>query len=229
MQQTSELYKQLLADPRHVKEVRLNVAGIDYSEDQLVELSTTAPLFSDGTLSVGGAVAKEIDVSLFAQGTIPRMAKLIPFVRLRLDDRVSEWIQKGVFYIDTRQTDESSDVTAFHGFDDMLKAEVIWEPDQDLVFPMSMRAAVLLIAQLMGVEVDNPEDISDKYQVDYPANEWTLRDILRFCAGACGGNFVMTDLGKLRLVKLNQLPAETFYLVDQEGAPITFGGVRIRV
>lgn len=229
MQQTSELYKQLLADPRHVKEVRLNVAGTDYFEDRLVELSTTAPLFSDGTLSVGGAVAKEIDVSLFAQGTIPRMAKLIPFVRLRLDGQVSEWIQKGVFYIDTRQTDESSDVTAFHGFDDMLKAEVIWEPDQDLTFPMSMRAAVLLIAQLMGVEVDNPEDISDGYQVDYPANEWTLRDVLRFCAGACGGNFVMTDLGKLRLVKLNQLPAETFYLVDQEGVPITFGGVRIRV
>ena len=50
MQQTSELYKQLLADPRHVKEVRLNVAGTDYTEDYLVELSTTAPLFSDGTI-----------------------------------------------------------------------------------------------------------------------------------------------------------------------------------
>lgn len=219
MQQTSDLYKQLLADPRHVKEVRLNVAGTDYLEDQLVELSTTAPLFSDGTLSVGGAVAKEIDVSLFVQDTVPRMAKLIPFVRLRLNEQVSEWIQKGVFYIDTRQTDESSGVTAFHGFDDMLKAEVIWEPDQDLTFPMSMRAAVLLIAQLMGVEVDNPEDISDQYQVDYPANEWTLRDVLRFCAGACGGNFVMTDSGKLRLVRLN-IAAGAAFDVGQDAATI---------
>ena len=219
MQQTSDLYKQLLADPRHVKEVRLNVAGTDYLEDQLVELSTTAPLFSDGTLSVGGAVAKEIDVSLFVQGTVPRMAKLTPFVRLRLNEQVSEWIQKGVFYIDTRQTDESSGVTAFHGFDDMLKAEVIWEPDQNLTFPMSMRAAVLLIAQTMGVEVDNPEDISDQYQVDYPANEWTLRDVLRFCAGACGGNFVMTDLGKLRLVRLN-LAAGAAFDVGQDAAAI---------
>lgn len=219
MQQTSDLYKQLLADPRHVKEVRLNVAGTDYLEDQLVELSTTAPLFSDGTLSVGGAVAKEIDVSLFLQGAVPRMAKLIPFVRLRLDEQVSEWIQKGVFYIDTRQTDESSDVTTFHGFDDMLKAEVIWEPDQDLTFPMPMRTAVLLIAALMGVEVDNPEDISDQYQVDYPANEWTLRDVLRFCADACGGNFVMTDLGKLRLVRLN-IETDATLDVGQDAANI---------
>lgn len=229
MQQTSDLYKRLLADLRHIKEVRLNVAGTDYFEEHLVSLFTTAPLFSDGTLSVGGAVAKEIDVSLFQQGDIPRMATLIPYIRLRLDDEVSEWIQKGVFYIDTRQTDEGSSVTAFHGFDDMLKAEVIWEPEQDLSFPMPMRAAVLLIAKLMDVEVDNPEDISDLYQVDYPANDWTLRDVLRFIAAAHGGNFVMTDLGKLRLVKLNQLPAETFYLVDQDGAPITFGGVRILV
>lgn len=229
MQQTSELYKQLLADPRHVKEVRLNVAGTDYFEDQLVELFTTAPLFSDGTLSVGGAVARENSVSLLQRGTIPRMAKMIPYIRLRLGEQVSEWIQKGVFYIDTRETDEVTGVTVFHGFDDMLKAEVIWEPDQDLTFPMSMRAAVLLIAQLMGVEVDNPEEISDQYQVDYPANEWTLRDILRFCAGACGGNFVMTDLGKLRLVKLNRLPENTYYLVDQDSNPITFGGVRILV
>ena len=82
MQQTTDLYKRLLADPRHIKEVRLNVAGTDYFEEHLISLSTTASLFSDGTLSVGGAVAREIDVSLFQQGDIPRMATLIPYVRL---------------------------------------------------------------------------------------------------------------------------------------------------
>ena len=229
MQQTSDLYKQLLADPRHVKEVRLTVAGIDHSEDRLVSLSTTAPLFAEGTLSVGGAVAREIDASLFLLEPAPRMARLEPFVRLRLGEQVSEWLAKGVFYVDTRETDESSGVTTFHGFDDMLKAEVIWEPDQDLTFPMPMRAAVLLIARLMGVEVDNPEDISDSYQVDYPANDYTLRDVLRFVAAAHGGNFIMTDRGRLRLVRLNALPADTSYLVDENGSPITFGGVRILV
>ena len=106
MQQTSDLYKKLLADPRHIKEVRLNVAGADYFEEHLVTLFTTAPLFSDGTLSVGGAVAKEIDVSLFLQGTVPRMAKLIPFVRLRLDNQVSEWIQKLCIFCSKERKDE---------------------------------------------------------------------------------------------------------------------------
>lgn len=229
MQQTTDLYKRLLADPRHIKEVRLNVAGTDYFEEHLVSLSTTASLFSDGTLSAGGAVAREIDVSLFQQSDIPRMATLIPYIRLRLGDEVSEWLAKGVFYVDSRETDHASGVTTLHGFDDMLKAEQVWEPDQTLEFPMTMGAAVDEIAGLMGVTVDNPEDISDAYTIDYPANDWTLRDVLRFIAAAHGGNFIMTDLGELRLVPLNALPAETHYLVDSRGNAITFGGVRILV
>ena len=43
------------------------------------------------------------------------------------------------------------------------------------------------------------------------------------------GCFVMSDLGELRLVALNGIPAETRYLIAAAGQPITFGGVRILV
>lgn len=229
MQDVSELYKAILADERHRKEIRLDVAGEAYLEDEIVSMSTTAPLFADGTLSVGGAAAREIDVSFFPRGEVPRAAKLEPFVRLVLGEAVSEWIPKGVFWLDTRETDAGSGVMTVHGYDAMLKSEQVWEPEQSLVFPMTFRAAATLAAETMGVELDNESDIPAGWEVDYPANDYTWRDILRYIAAGSGGNFVMTDGGKLRLVKLNALPEESFYLVDERGQAITFGEVKILV
>lgn len=229
MQETSELYKTILADERHRKETRLLVDGTEYAEDDIIEMKTTAALFAEGVLSVGSAVAREIDVSLFPRGSIARMARLEPFVRMVLGDSVSEWIPKGVFWIDTREPDDSTGVLTIHGYDAMLKSEQVWEPSQSLTFPMTFRAAARLIAGEMGVELDNESDISTRWEVDYPANDYTLRDVLRYIAAGCGGNFIMTDSGKLRLVQLGKLPEETYYLVDERGNPITFGGDRIVV
>lgn len=229
MQTTSDLYRALLADERHRKEIRLDVAGVSYSEDELITMTTTAALFADGCLSVGSAAAREIDVSLIPKGTIPRMAQLRPYVRLVLEEQVSEWISKGVFWLDTRETDAGTGVMTIHGFDDMLKSEQVWEPEQSLTFPLTFRAAAKICAGLMGVKLDNESDIPARWQVDYPANDYTLRDILRYIAAGSGGNFVMTDEGKLRLVLLNALPEETSLLVDEAGNAITFGGVRILV
>lgn len=229
MQNTSELYKELLANGAR-REVRVEVSGEVYGEDRISSLFTTGSLFSSETLCAGSAVARQIDLVLKNYGTIPRMAKLVPSYRLVLGDQASEWIQKGVFYIDTRNPDKTSGTLTIHGFDDMLKGSVIWEPDQSLTFPMTFRKAAEVIAELMGVELDNPEDIDETYEiVDYPANDYTQRNILQFIAAAHAANFVMTDLGKLRMVGINDIPAETGYLVTENGTAIVFGGIRIKV
>ena len=179
-------------------------------------------LFAAGTLSAGGAVAREIDVVLWDvdSTSIPKMAKMKPYYRLTNGTQTSEWIQKGVFYIDTRVTD--SGLLTIHGYDDMLKAEQVWRP-QGLTFPMSMQQAANVIAGLMGVELDSRCVFNSSYTVSYPANEYTLRDVLRFIAAAHGGNWIMSDIGELWLVPLNTLPAETFLLCDEDGDAIQFG------
>lgn len=229
MQSVSDKYRAILADERHRKEIRLDIAGVTYSEDEIITLTTTAALFAEGELSVGSAAAREIDAGVFPKGSIPRMAEVRPWVRLVLEDDASEWIPKGIFWIDTRETDAATGVMTIHGFDAMLKSEQIWEPEQDLTFPMTFRAAAKLCAGLMGVELDNEGDIPTRWEVDYPANDYTLRDILRYIAAGSGGNWHMTDGGRLRLVRLNALPEETSLLVNEAGAAITFGGVRILV
>ena len=104
----------------------------------------------------------------------------------------------------------------------MLKAEQVWRP-QGLTFPMSMQQAANVIAGLMGVELDSRCVFNSSYTVSYPANEYTLRDVLRFIAAAHGGNWIMSDIGELWLVPLNTLPAETFLLCDEDGDAIQFG------
>lgn len=227
MQATSALYKQILANPQHYSEIKINIAGVDYPQERIVSIRTSGGLFSDGTLSVGGAVAGEIDLTLYKPDAIPKMAKLIPYYRLVAGEQVSEWIQKGVYYIDTREPD--GDALVIHGFDDMLKSEQIWTPAQSLEFPMPMTQAVDVIANIMGVEIDARTVLNSAYTVDYPANDYTLRDVLRFIAAAHGGNWIMSDVGKLRLIKLGELADETNYLIDESGDWITFGGDRILV
>ena len=222
MQTVSALYQQIMSG-EHYAERKINIAGTDYSEDTIVSLTTTGGLFADGTLSVGSAVSREINLSLWnISTTIPKMAKLIPYYRISNGAQTSEWVQKGVFYIDTRTLEDG--LLTIHGYDDMLKSEQVWEPDQSLVFPMPMTQAVSIIAGIMGVEIDARTVLNSAYTVDYPANDYTLRDVLRYIAAAHGGNWIMSDIGELWLVRLNELPAETFLLCDEDGAAISFGG-----
>lgn len=229
MQELSDIYKSLRQDPGVWKEVKVEIAGEVYEEDRLVNLRVYGGLFMESTLCIGSAVSRQIRLTVRDPGAIPRMAEIKPFFCLAKDGLVSEWVQKGVFYINTREPSDTENTLIINGFDSMMKSERVWEPEQSLVFPMDQRTAAAHIAQLMGVELENPEEIDTGYFVDYPANDYTQRNILQFIAGANGGNFTMTDAGKLRLVKVNDLPAETNYLVTETGQNILIGGVRILV
>ena len=221
MQQTSDLYQQIWAG-NHWAESKINIAGTDYGQDAIVSMSTTGGLFADDTMSIGGAVAKQIDLVLWnTPATFPRMAKMIPYYRITNGTQTSEWIQKGVYYIDTRSTD--SGLLTIHGYDDMLKADQIWTPSSSQSFPMAMSTAVNSIAALMGVEVDPRTQVAN-YTITRPELGVTARNILQYIAVASVGNWIMSDEGKLLLVRLGDIPDETYLLVDEDGDAISFGG-----
>lgn len=56
-----------------------------------------------------------------------------------------------------------------------------------------------------------------------------MREVLGYIAVSNAGNWIITDEGKLLLVKFGDIPAETNYLVEEGGFAITFGGDRILV
>lgn len=234
MHSVSDLWRTLLASPGHRKEVKLVIAGVTYSEDKIVDgsLRIDGGLYSD--FGIGNCCARQIEFEIYPQGTIPRQAKIEVFVRLVLGEQVSEWIPKGVFFFSTRKTDRITVVLSVHGYDAMLKAEETWlDSSYDAkTWPMPAATAVADIAARMGVAVDSRTVLDEAFPVQYPVDDkgdMTMREALGRIAVANAGNWTITDEGKLLLVGLNSVPAETHYLITETGRAITFGGVRILV
>lgn len=235
MQGTSQLYQALLVDPSSMVQWQAEIAGVIYSQDRIVSCSVSNQLFASKTLSVGSCCGAEIDLSIRNPGEIPRMAEIDLFARLSGKVGESEWIPKGVFYIDTREVDNrensgnTNDIMTIHGYDAMLKAEQVYLQQGDVgTWPRAMTTVVNEICTRMGVELDSRTALNGSYQVEYP-NDYTMREVLGYIGAVNGGNWIITETGKLRLVRLNELPPETFLLVTENGSPIRFGEVRILV
>lgn len=279
MQNTSALYKSLLANQNHWFETKVRINNVDYGENMLYSVATRNGMFT-GNPEVGKAVSGEIEVKMVKPSApIPRMAKVEPFIRVSgyqetspkvsfengvltvggaeltsgdiLDfnglatlqndivyftnaftETHSEWIPKGVYYIDTREISRNSDgndVMSFHGYDAMLFGEQPY-PETSFAWPTSDLNVVNDVAAKMGVPVDprTTAIINENYQISLAAG-FTMREILGYIASMYVGSFVMTDTGKLRLVTILELPPETNYLIDTSGSAITFGGDRILV
>lgn len=237
MRETSEVYQQILTSGNYWTETRLIIGeGADpeqgYDESALCSMTVFSDVFSEDTPVVGCCIASEIDITMYKPDVdIPANARLAPFVRITDGIRRSEWLQKGVFRIDTRQkVDDGTrlEKIRFQGYDDMLKTEQDYEIST-LSWPAKDYDVVREIADAIGVEVDErTEKQLMGYWVKYPAG-YSYREVLGYIAAAYGGSFVMSDLGKLRLVTLNGIPKETRYLIDESGSIITFGGDRILV
>ena len=213
----------------HRWETKVTIAGVEYSEAHIYDLSVRAALYSSGMVAIGGCVSKEIDLVIMPQGTIPRMAEIRVFTRPIAAEIDTAWLQKGVFYIDTRETDKVTGIMTIHGYDAMLKAEqtFLTETTED-DWPKPMDQVVAEIAKRMGVTVDRRSAVSHTLEAGYPL-EYTMREVLGYIASAHAGNWIVTDAGELRLVGLADIPAETFYLVTEDGDAILFGDTRILI
>ena len=232
MHTTSALYKRLLRDEHHRKEFKAHIAGMDYLQDQLIDLETHGGVFDQP--DIGNCVSRQIDLTLRAPGSIPKGAKIQVFARLTLGQEVSEWIPKGVFYFANRKTDKRIGRMEVHGYDAMRRTGETWlTPAYDRRnWPMPPMEAARDIAARIGVELDPRTVLDSAFPVPYPVDEngdLAMDDILSGLAVSNAGNWIITDEGKLLLLRLGDIPPETFYLVDEFGDAITFGGVRILV
>lgn len=184
------------------------IGTTEYTDADIQSGSIERPLFQD--LSIGNTCEASLKIVFRQKSSIPRMEKMVPYVLIG-----DVWEKLGTFYIDERDRTPTDTLTVV-AYDSMLKADVEWEPDQSLTFPMPMDTAVSTIAALMGVEIDPRTTLSHSYTVDYPANEITLRDVLGYIAAAHGGNWIITREDKLLLVPLVSTPEETATSLTRE-------------
>lgn len=202
---------------------KVEIGGVTYQMNEIQSVEITQPLFKE--FSAGNACVAELEIQFWPKGIIPRMAEIAPFCREGL---VGDWTPLGTFFIDTRET--VGDLMHIVAYDSMMKSETIWTPRPGFSFPCTMEAAAADCALSMGVVLD-PRNVFHPYTIgEYPAGDYSRRDLLRDIAAAHGGNWIMTAENKLLLIPLfSALPAETHYLVTEYGSAITFGGTRILV
>ena len=233
MQNTSQLYQDILSDRNHWFEYRLDVNGAGtFGEDVVRSIQTKSEMFQDDP-EIGKAVSAEVDVEMLTPSVeLPQMAEMRPFVRVCAEGRQSEWIPQGVFYIDTRPRSKNPSafsVLTIHGFDAMMKAE---QPFQSNTITGDSTDTDMVdeIASILGVEVDSRtyDIMANGYTVPLLTG-YSCREVLGFIGSMYVGSFVMTEEGKLRLVSILELPPETNYLITEEAENITFGGDRILV
>ena len=258
MQETSSLYKKLLADPGHWKEYTLVIgesgvlvdefsnritfggtailvattgADTGFRESSIISMSTQKSIFSESNPTVGNCIAGQITVEMMKpKGDIPRRARLAPYVRLTNGKEHSEWIQKGVFFIDHREySGDENERMIISGYDHIILTEADFPSSTD-EWPRMDIDVVRDIASAIGTSVDTRtvKIMNKGYKINYPA-EYSMREVLGNIAAMYAGSFVASDTGELLLITMFGIPKETSYLIDRAGFAIAFGGDRILV
>lgn len=258
MQETSPLYKRLLADPGHWKEYSLAIgesgvlvsekaekitfggtnilvassgANGGFRESTIISMSTQKSIFSDSNPTVGNCIAGQITVEMTKpKGDIPRRARLAPYVRLTNGKEYSEWLQKGVFFIDHREySGDGNERMTVYGYDHIILTEDEF-PSSTHTWPRKDIDVVKDITNEIGTSIDRrtAQIMNKGYKINYPAG-YSMREVLENIAAMYAGSFVMSDTGELLLVTMFGIPRETSYLVDNVGFAVTFGGDRILV
>lgn len=223
-QKTSELWKKLWRMKNTEKRYAFDIGGEWYDSWSEASHSVENGLYTE--FGIGNASTAKLSLTLYAEN-IPFGAVIERYVCLVNGDEYSEWIPKGIFF--TSRRSEEDGLWHIEAFDAMRKAETVWKPDPGIRFPMPMKGAVEVIAGIIGVQVDSRTEINPSYSMDYPGDTCTCRQILQWIGVAHGGNWIMSDEGKLLLVPLLSAPVESWYLIDEHGDAVTFGGDRILV
>ena len=186
---------------------------------QIISLELQRSVFSDKP-TVGQANAGELDATFIVPTfTIPRMAK----VKVKLVYDSTTYIL-GVFYIDTRVLDPTSNTLSIHCYDCMLMAEQAVPTTGTDITVLGSIATQLQTTLDASVSAA----ITNAYTIPATMASDSSRDVLQAIGAAYGGSFFITKDGLLGFAGFS-VGTETYYLCDEFGNAITFGGDRILV
>ena len=208
MNSTSTLYKSIFSGI-HRFEVKVNISGTDYGMNVLTSLNSNRSVFGSGSPRLGLAPAGELSLSLYLDsGSVPRTAEIRPYFRVVNDTQQSEWITKGVYFVDTREADTTTGLLTLHAYDSMLKGEQAY-PSTSHLWPAADLDVVTEIASFLGVGVDAQTTslMTAGFLIPLPA-QYTMRETLQYIAALYGGSFVITDSNTLRLIPLWSVKTE---------------------
>ena len=204
MIETSELYKQHF-EAGSIQEYKVVISGVEYDNSVLYDVPTnTQKLFDKETFTVGSFHISELKIRLkIPSSSIETQAPIQFHYRYVSSDLApSEWIQKFSGKISQR-TKFSEGVTTIQAKDKASNYTIFLDTDTSAItsYPASNRLVATMCATELGLVVDNIEDVYNGNNVEFP-NEITVVAVLQNIAKLSGGNWIVTEDDRLRLVVL---------------------------
>ena len=216
MHNTSTTYNSIYAG-NHAVLYKLSINGVTYNASKIIMSRNKTVRALLDSLTIGKAVIGYGNFDVVDQGNIPTMASVNLFAYLQNPaGQVSEDIPKGQFFISKRKYDVNGIVT-LNVYDGMRKACQVFLPEGSTWSSTTTPTLLNLLAQKMfGTGYANYIDSATKTyitnhskNVDYVpimgTNGTTVKQMLEYIALLYGGNFAMTDDGKLKLYRLKDM------------------------
>lgn len=216
MQTRPANWETLLYDINHKTEYRYIINGVEYTGDYVQGVPVIdKPMMLQPVIGRCCTGTFTITVRQIPNVPIPKAAPVSVYCRLISDDgqTVTDWIPQGQFWITKRSGyGELITLTCRDGM--ILAGRSYTDKTQITEWPAPMSDVFEEIVTLMNVDVDPRTVIysGDTYKVDYPNEDFLMSEILCMIAAAHGGNFIMTESGKIRLVPLPNTETPLFTL-----------------
>ena len=189
---------------RHKTEYRIDINGVSYQGIDLKDApSIKKPLLDKP--AVGRCCIGSLQCTVYPKTGIPKAAPVNVFCRLKdsITGLVTDWLPQGKYWVSTRSGDN---VLRLNCLDCMIKTGTTYrDKSQYTTWPQPMAVIVDEICSIMEVQLDPRTVINtgSDYKVDYPNDDTLIMEVLGQIGAAHGGNWVMTESGKLRLVVLS--------------------------
>ena len=209
MQNVTALWNTLF-NADHKTEYRYDINGVSYyAEDRKGDPIINKPLIDKP--AIGRVCTGSTQITVYPKADIPKAALVNAYCRLVSPDgnTVSEWIPQGKYYVSGRS---GTSPLKLECKDYMIRAGVTYQDKTAFEeWPQYMDDVLEEICTIMDVELDNRTEINAGYTIDYPNEDTLVSEILAKIAIANGGNWIMTEAGKLRLIRLATpgTPAQT--------------------
>ena len=188
----------------HKTEYKYTINGVDYFSNSIQGTPVIVKPLLDKP-AIGRVCSATASLTLWPVNvTIPKAARVLVYCRLTSADgsTVTDWMPQGRFYVTSRRTRSN---LILNLRDDMVKAgQTYLDKSQYNDWPQQQADVAADIASIMGVEIDSRTVLATgaAYQVNNLSTDTLMSEVLASIAVSNGGNWIMTEAGKLRLVPL---------------------------
>lgn len=193
----------------HRTEYKFVIGDVTYTAADIPSIPVISKAFAD-KLGIGFCGSGTLQLSVWAKAEIPKAAAVAAYCRLVSPDgaTTTAWIEQGHYFVSSRSVADG--VTTLTCRDAMQKARTVyWDKTKITSWSAPMADVVADIAGFIGVPVDSRTTIKsgNAYKVRLPDSDTTMLDVLASIAAAHGGNWIITETGKLRLVPVASVAA----------------------